>query len=131
MPRRRRPRASDLAESVEREVGQLAHLTSQLGDVLETELERLAESDDNELPSADWVRSYRAYEQSVSALMQERRKNAALIAGAQQAGEQEPPLSDAEYQVTLDALVERRIAGLSEQELGRLMLDKLNQETKT
>jgi hypothetical protein len=130
---RRRPPV-DLSEAIEGEVQQLATITTKLGDVLEAGIDkhlRPRKADEEQsLPDQDWVRCYRAYEMSVKALMEERRKNAAILASAG-AGEPgaEVPLGDEEYQSTLDALLERRMSALTEEQLGRMMLDRMkNQE---
>jgi hypothetical protein len=129
MARRRPP--IDLSEAIEGEVQQLATITTKLGDVLEAGIDKHLKprkaDEAQTLPDQDWVRCYRAYEMSVKALMEERRKNAAILASAGEVGA-EVPLGDEEYQATLDALVEKRLGALSEEQLGRMMLDRMKDQ---
>jgi hypothetical protein len=138
--RRRREPAETLDLSVERELSHLAKLTTKLGDSLEEVIDKLlaknelagtgdARDAEPQAPSADWVRAYRAYEMSVSGLAEQRRKNALVLAGESPTGD--VPLGDVEYEAAVDEMVQRRIDAMDEQRLGRLVLDRMSQETKT
>lgn len=137
MTARRRRAPDSLVECVEGELKQLAKLTVRLGDVLEDVLDRIADAnrdakgdDPVRVPDNEWVRAFRAYETSVFGAMETRRKNAEALQGAG-ATDGDAPLSDAEYHATVDAVVERRLAQMTTEELGRVMLDRMNQETKS
>lgn len=137
MSARRRRAPDSLIDCVEGELKQLAKLTVRLGDVLEDVLDRIADKNRElkpeeapSVPDNEWVRAFRAYETSVFGAMETRRKNAEALQGAG-ATDGDAPLSDAEYHATVDAVVERRLAQMTTEELGRVMLDRMNQETKT
>jgi hypothetical protein len=87
------PSSAD-ADRLDAEATKLTVLTGQLHDLIAC----------GKPPGIDWVRAFRAYEQSVTRLLAERRARSKLLSG-----HPDTPMSDDEYEAELDSLVDERI----------------------